>query len=105
MGLEGACEMLDRGQAEMVGGLVEDQQVHAPGLEQRQGRPGPLARRQRARRAQHVAGHQSVLGQQRPDVLWEQAQELRRERLQQRDPAVEQAAGLVHLADLDASDA
>jgi hypothetical protein len=50
-----------------------------------------------------VAGHQSVLGQQRPDVRWEQARDLRRERLKQRDLAVEQAAGLVHLADTDAA--
>ena len=46
-GLEGAFELLDRGQVEMV-------------------------------------GRQSVLGQQCPDVRWEQARDLRRERLQQR---------------------
>jgi hypothetical protein len=31
IGLEGAFGLLDRGQVEMVGGLVEDQQVNAGG--------------------------------------------------------------------------
>jgi chloramphenicol 3-O-phosphotransferase len=37
-------ELLDGGQVEMVGGLVEDEHVDAPRLQQRERRPGALTR-------------------------------------------------------------
>jgi hypothetical protein len=41
--VEGRFKLLDRGQVEVVGRLVEDQQVHAAGLQQGQAGPGALA--------------------------------------------------------------
>jgi hypothetical protein len=65
-------QLLDRRQVEVVGRLVQHQQVDPGRLQQRQRGPGPLARRQRAGRAQHVVGPQPELGQQRPGVRRQQ---------------------------------
>ena len=65
VGVQRRLQLLDRRQVEVVGRLVEHQQVDAARLQQRQRRPGPLARRQRRRRPQHVVGPQAELGQQR----------------------------------------
>src|SRR5215207_392339 len=61
-------ELLDGGQVEVVGGLVEDQQVDADGLEDRQGGPGPLAGRERPGGAGDVVGAEAELGQQGPGL-------------------------------------
>ena len=52
----------------MVGGLVQDQQVHAAGLQQGQGGPGPFARRERVHGARRVVRLEPELGQQGADL-------------------------------------
>ena len=42
--VEGFLELFDGGQVKVVGGLVQHEQVHAAGLQQRQGCPGPFSR-------------------------------------------------------------
>ena len=42
--VQGGFELFDRGQVQVVGRLVEDEQVHPAGLQQRQRRAGALAR-------------------------------------------------------------
>src|SRR3954454_17662095 len=49
--IERLLELLDGRQVEMVGRLIEDQQVDAAGLQQRECGAGALARRQRRRQA------------------------------------------------------
>ena len=65
---ERRLQLLDRGQVEVVGRLVEDQQVDAARLEQRERRPGALAGREGGGGAQHVGGPQPELREQRPHV-------------------------------------
>ncbi len=50
VGVEGRLELLDRGQVEVVGRLVEHEAVDAAGAEQRERRARALARRQRTAR-------------------------------------------------------
>ena len=66
--VEGRFELLDGGQVEVVGRLVEDEQVHPAGLEQGQPGAGPLAGRQAAGRARDVVRLEAVLRQQGPDL-------------------------------------
>jgi hypothetical protein len=42
VGVEGLLQLLDRGEVEVVGGLVEDEDVDPPRLQQRQGGAGAL---------------------------------------------------------------
>ena len=83
----------------MVGRLVEHQQVHPARLQQRQRRPGALARRQRRRRPEHVVGAQPELGQQGAHVGRRPVGHRGAERVEQRLGAEEQPARLVDLAD------
>ena len=59
-------QLLDGRQVEVVGGLVQHQEVDPQGLEHGQLGPGPLAGRERAGRPGDVVGVQPELGQQRP---------------------------------------
>ena len=61
--VDGLLELLDGRQVEMVGGLVQDQEVDAARLQQRQRRPGALPRGQRTRRAGPLVGAPAELGQ------------------------------------------
>lgn len=95
---ERRLELLDGRQIEVVGRLVQDQQVHPARLQQGQRGPGALAGRQRRRAPQDVPGAQSELRQQGPRVGRQQAGR-DAERGEQRLLAEEQATGLVDLAD------
>ena len=64
VGREGLLELLDRGQVEVVGGLVEDEQVDAAGLQERHGGPGALAGREPVDEAADLVGLEAELGQQ-----------------------------------------
>ena len=57
--VERLLQLLDRGQVEVVGRLVEHEQVDPARLQQRQRRPGALARRERRGRPQHVRRRRS----------------------------------------------
>ena len=97
-------QLLDRGQVEVVRRLVEHQQVDAARLQQRERRPGPLARRQR-RRPDAARGRaaEAELGQQRADVgvgPWPAPR--RRTRSTSGSSPRNSAARLVDLADDDA---
>ncbi len=59
-----ALELLDRGQIQMVRGLVQEQQVGSPRGEHRQGGPGAFAGRKLGRGPLHVVGSQLELRQQ-----------------------------------------
>ena len=84
VGVERRLQLLDGGQVEVVRRLVQDQQVDAPALEQRQRRAGALARGQGGRRAQHVVRLQAELGQQGADFGRFRLGDRRAERVQQR---------------------
>jgi hypothetical protein len=62
--VERELELLDRGDIEMVRGLVEDEAVDAPGGEQGNQRPCPLAGRERRRVAEDVVGAEAELREQ-----------------------------------------
>ena len=75
----------------MVGRLVEDQQVDAAGLQEREGGAGALAGRLRRRRPVDVVAAEPELGQQRADVGRGPVGDLARERVDQRLVALERA--------------
>ena len=66
--LEGLLELLDRRQVEVVGGLVEDQQVHPAGLEQGEGGAGAFAGGELPDRAGDLVGLEAELRQERADL-------------------------------------
>ena len=99
IGRERRLELLDGRQVQVIGRLVEHQQVDAAGLQQGQRGAGPLTGGEGARRPQHVRGPEAELRQQRPDVSRRHARDGGREGVQQWLAAQEQAACLVHLAD------
>ena len=86
----------------MVCGLVEDEQVGASRLEQRQGGAGPLAGRELLRRAADHRRTQAELRQQGPYVCRRPVGHLPTERVTQGERADERPASLVHLTDDDA---
>src|SRR5215207_2001946 len=94
-------ELLDGGQVEVVGGLVEDQQVDADGLEDRQGGPGPLAGRERPGGAGDVVGAEAELGQQGPGLRHRHDARPGLEAGDQGGGPVEHLAALADLADHD----
>ncbi len=69
VGGEGLLELFDGFDVEVVGRLIKDEEVHAAGLQQGQPGPGPLARRQRAGRAQRGGAAEPEFGQQRARLL------------------------------------
>ncbi len=64
--LDGLLELLDRLEVEVVGGLVEHEDVDAANLQHRQRGAGALAGRQRLGGPLDVLGRQPELGQRRP---------------------------------------
>ena len=66
--VEGDLELLDRREVEVVGRLVEHEQVRLPRHQHGQRRPGAFAGRQRDGRAQDVVGDEAELGEQRAGV-------------------------------------
>ena len=66
--VDGGLQLLDRRQVEVVGRLVEHEQVGAVRHQQGQRRTGALTRRQRAGRTSDVVGNEPELGEQRPYV-------------------------------------
>ena len=89
--VERRLQLLDRRQVQVVGRLVEDQQVHAAGLQERERGAGPLAGRLRRRRPVDVVAAEPELGQQRADVGGGPVGDLARERVDQRLVALERA--------------
>ena len=61
-------EQLQRLEVEIVGGLVEDQQVRGPGEQARQQQPVAFAARQRSHRRLRPLGRKQKVGQVRVDV-------------------------------------
>jgi MFS family permease len=61
-------QLLDCRQVEVVGGLVENEEVHPHPLEERELGPGPLAGRQRRTRPRDLVGPDPELGQERPGL-------------------------------------
>ncbi len=100
--VQGRLELLDRGQVEVVGRLVQHEQVHAAPLQQGQRRPRALTRRQGGRRPQGLVGSEPELGQQGPDVGVVEFGQFGAHRAGQRGVADEQRPGLIDLADDDA---
>ena len=98
VGVQRLLELLDGGQVEVVGRLVEHEQVDPAGLQQRQRGAGALARRQRRRGPQHVVGAQPELGQQCAHVGLARSGTCS-PNARSRVVAVEQPPGLVDLAD------
>ena len=66
--VEGDLQLFDRRQVEVVGRLVEHEQVDLAGHQHGERRPRPLARRQRRRWSQDVVGDEAELGEQRAGV-------------------------------------
>ena len=91
-------QLLDGGQVEVVGGLVEHEGVDPARRQQRQHRPRPLAGRQRRQRPVHLVGPEPELGQQRAGLA-DGPPRHGRERARQRAVGGEQRPGLVQLAD------
>ena len=99
---ERGLELLDGGQVEVVGRLVEHQQVHAARLQQRQAGAGALAGRQgRAPGATWSDRSPNLASSVRTSAVSTIRQQPA-EGVEQRLVAVEQRAGLVDLADHDA---
>ena len=61
---DGRLQLLDRGDVEVVGGLVEHEHVDRCALEERQQRAGPLPQAQAPRRSMDVLGAETELRQQ-----------------------------------------
>src|SRR5690606_8340786 len=93
--LERLLQLLDRGQVEVVRRLVEDEDVHAAGLQQREGRAGALARGQLGGGPADTIGLEGELRQQRAHVGRRQLGDEVPERLRERTVPGEQRAGLV----------
>ena len=75
--VERALELLDRSNVKVVRGLVEDETVHTASREQSDQRARALARRERARVAQHVVGAKAELREQRAGRFFVHARGLR----------------------------
>ena len=82
--LESLLELLDRRQVEVVGGLVEHEQVHAAGLQQRERRAGPLPGRERRGGPRDVGGAEAELREQGPDVGRREVRDRQAEALDER---------------------
>src|SRR5262249_29547672 len=94
---EGALELLDRLDVEVVRGLVEDEAVDTAGGEEREPGAGPRAGRECRRRAHDVARAEAELGQQRASrPLLEVAEDL-----EQRLRAGQRSAILLELTEHD----
>ncbi|BFO17408.1 hypothetical protein SHKM778_37960 [Streptomyces sp. KM77-8] len=101
VGVEGGFELFDGRQVQVVGRLVEDQQVDASALEEGQRGSRAFARGEGGRGAYDVVRLEAELGQERADVRRVQFGDRRTERVEEVLRAVEQRAGLVDLADQD----
>ena len=102
IGLQGLFELLDGLQVQVVGGLVEHQDVHPAGLEQGQGCPGALAGRELVHGAVHVVGPEAELGQQGAHLPGGHLGHERLDGRGERDGPDQQRARLVDLPDLHA---
>ena len=96
--LQRLLELLDRREVEVVGRLIEHQQVHPARLQQRERGPGALARRERRRRTAHVVLAQPELREQRAHLGGRPVGHLAGERVGERLVALERRASLVDLA-------
>ena len=94
-------ELLDRRQVEVVGGLVEDQQVDPATLEQGERGAGALPRREPADLAGDLVGLEAELRQQGADVGGRQLGQRGLDGVAERQLLGEAGAGLVDLADGD----
>jgi hypothetical protein len=103
--LERLLELLDRGEVEVVGRLVEHEHVDAARLQQGEPGAGPLAGRQLVDGTRDVVGLEPELGEQGAHLGRGQVGHEPLEGVGQRHGAGEQGAGLVDLADGDAGSA
>src|SRR3954452_5975643 len=94
---ERGLELFDRGQVEVVRGLVEDEAVDALRGQQRELRAGPLARREGSRGPKDVVRTEAELGEERARLLL-----LPAERVDERLVHGEACARLLHPAEDDA---
>ena len=95
---QGFLQLFDRGQIQVVGWLVQDQQVDTAGLQQGQGGAGAFARRERIHGAGRVVGLESEFGQQGADLCRCLVGQYSFDSVAQLQVAGQQPAGLVDLA-------
>ena len=100
-GVDRLLQLLDGGQVQVIGRLVEDEEIDPARLKQREGRPSAFPGGQRSGRSGDVVGAEAELGQQGAHLRVRPVRHLLLEGSSQGGLGLEGRAGLVDLTDDD----